>query len=157
MSSMVHHRERDSNDITNIPPPTLPKLLIPLNSQLQPILKLGLLIPTQTPQFSPVNSVSKVVERSVLDVLDDFVVFLGWVVEFLDEVAAEVSVGDFVVGPDVVDLADGALVEDCVEGVCCVASKEVTAGVHTASVKEKIAAAVEEAGEFGDDLYKEVK
>ena len=41
----------------------------------------------------------------------------------------EIDVADFVAGVDVVDLADDAFVENCVEGVGGVGGEEVAAGV----------------------------
>jgi len=43
-------------------------------------------------------------------------------------------------------------VQDGVEGVSGVSSVEVPAGVFAVAVEEEFSAALEEAGEFGDDL-----
>lgn len=72
-----------------------------------------------------------------------------------EELGAEGQVGDLVVGADVVDLPDVALVEDGVKGVGGVAGEQVAAGGGAVAVEDDGLAAVQEAGEFGDDLWGE--
>lgn len=73
--------------------------------------------------------------------------------ELLEEQRAEIEVGDFVCGADVVGLTNYTFVEDGVEGIGCVAGIEISASMFSVTMNEQLTAAVKEAGEFGDDLF----
>lgn len=142
-------------DLGDVTPPLLTESLVPLDSDANTLLERGLLVPTKVAELRAVDSVAAVVEGTVVGVLDPLVELLLGLVGDLkvgEELGAEGQVGDLVVGADVVDLADGTLVEDGVKGIGGVTGEQVTAGWGTVTVENDGLAAVQEAGELGDDL-----
>lgn len=89
----------------------------------------------------------------MLDPLVELLLGLVGDVKVGEQLGAERQVRDLVVGTDVVDLSDVALVQDRVEGVGGVAGEQVAAGGGTVTVEDDGLAAVQEAGEFRDDLW----
>lgn len=97
-----------------------------------------------------------IVEWTINGVFDPFVeLFLGLVgdVEVGEELGAEGQIGDFVVGSNIVNVVDFTLVENGVESIGCVTSKEVTAGWGSVSVENNGLTAVKEEGELGDNFW----
>ncbi|KFY44487.1 hypothetical protein V494_01461, partial [Pseudogymnoascus sp. VKM F-4513 (FW-928)] len=143
-------------DLGDVAPPLLAERLVPLDGDANALLERGLLVPAEVAQLGAVDGVAAVVEGAVVGVLDPLVeLLLGLVgdLEVGEELGAEGQVGDLVVGTDVVDLADGTLVEDGVKGVGGVTGEQVTAGGGAVTVENDGLAAVQEAGEFRDDLW----
>lgn len=104
------------------------------------------MIPAKFPQLGAVDSVTVVVERTVVGVLDPLVeLFLSlvWNVEVLQEVGAEGNVGDLVVGADVVGLTEGSLVENRVECISSIAGEEVTTGRRSIPMENERLSAVQ--------------
>lgn len=143
-------------DLGDIAPPLLTERLVPLHRDANSLLKRRLLVPAEVTQLGPVDGVAAVVEGAVVRVLDPLVQLLLCLVgdvEVGEQLGAERQVGDLVIGTDVVDLPDGALVQDGVKGVRGVAGKQVAAGGGAVAVEDDGLAAVQEAGEFRDDLW----
>lgn len=94
-----------------------------------------------------------VVEWSVVRVLDPAAAGAGAEGHLVKEPRAERQIADLVGRRDVVDLSEGAAVQDGVEGVGGVACVEVAPGGGAVAVEDHGLGAVEEAGEFGDDFW----
>lgn len=114
--------------------------------------------PAEFAKLGGVDGVAVVIERTIVCVLNPLAEVVGvksgggGKVEEGEEFGAELKVGDFVSGTDVVDLVDVTDVEDGVEGVDGVGGVEVAAGGFAGAVEDEGAVAMEEAGEFGDDF-----
>lgn len=135
----------------------LAKALVPVDGNAQTIGKARLLFPAEFAQLGAINSVTVVIKWPVVCVLDPLLEFLWGVVlnaNLLQEVAAQIQVGDLIVRADIVDVANLTLVQNSVKGISSVASKQVAPGWAAITVKNDGLSAVEQACEFGDDLCK---
>lgn len=70
----------------------------------------------------------------------------------LKQEGTELQIGDFVIRPHVVNLAQLAAVEDGVEGIGRVAREEVAPGRGAIAMEDDRLVAVQEASKFGNDL-----
>lgn len=141
--------------LADVAPPLLTELLVPVDGDAQAVGETGLLLPAELAQLGAVHSVAVVVERTVVGVLDPLLELLGGVVrdaDLLQQMAAQLQVGDLVVRADVVDLANLTAVHNGVESVGSIAGKKVAAGRATVTVQDNGLTTVQEAGELGDDL-----
>lgn len=146
-----------AEDLANVAPPLLTELLVPVDGDAQTVGEAGLLLPAELAQLGAVDSVTVVVEGTVVGVLDPLLELLGGVVgnaDLLQQVAAQLQVGDLVVRADVVDLANLTLVQDGVEGIGSIASEQVATGWATVTVQDNRLTTVQQASELGDDLCK---
>lgn len=73
--------------------------------------------------------------------------------ELFQKKRAELQVGNFIGGTDIVDLPNQPLVKDSIESIGSITRKEITAGVLPVAVEKQFFTTVEEAGEFGNNLY----
>lgn len=155
-----------------VPPPRLAEAAVPVHGDAQPFVEVGALPPAELPQLGAVDCVAAVVEGPVVGVLDPFpkrrLRFLprgggviscrcwGWqYAHDGEELGAEVQVGDFVRGTDIVNVPDVALVQNRVKRICGVAGVEVAPRGTAVAVEDDGLASVEEACEFGYDFFKE--
>ncbi len=144
-----------SEDLGDITPPLLTELLVPLDGDGESLLERSLLVPAQVAELGAIDGVAAVVEWAVVSVLDPLVEFLlggVWDLEVSKELGAEGQVGDLVVRANVVDLANGTLVENGVEGIGSITSEEITARWGTITVKDEWLTTVQQAGELWNDL-----
>ena len=142
--------------LADIAPPLLAEPLVPINCNLETLGEARLLLPAQIPELGTINSIAVVVEGSVVRVLDPLAELLRGVVRdahLRQELATDINVGNFVVGADVVDMTELALVEDSVESVRGIAGEKVATGRAAISVKDEGLAAIQETGELGNNFY----
>jgi len=146
-------------DLGDIAPPLLAELLVPVDGSGKSRLEWSLLVPAEVAELRAVDSVAAIVEWTVVGVLNPLVkLLLGGVgdLKVSQELGAEGKVGDLVVRADIVNLANGTLVENGVKGVSGVAGEEVTAGWGAITVEDEWLATVQQAGELRDDLCRKV-
>lgn len=144
-----------SENLGDVTPPLLSKLLVPLDGLGKSLLERSLLVPAQVAKLGAIDGVAAIVEWAIVGVLDPLVkLLLGrvWDLEVCEKLGAEGQVGDLVVGADVVNLADVSLVENGVEGIGSITGKQVAAGWGTISVEYEWLTTVQQAGEFWNDL-----
>ncbi len=91
---------------------------------------------------------------SVLDPLVELFLCAVGNFHICEQLGAKAQIGDLVIRSNIVDLANGTLVKDCVEGIGGVSGKEISSGWRTVTVENQRLATVQEAGEFGDDFCK---
>lgn len=143
--------------LADVAPPRLAEAAVPVDRHGQAVGEAGLLIPAQLPQLGAVDGVPVVVEGPVVRVLDPLGQLLVRVVRDAhlgEQLGAQRQVANLVVRPDVVDLAQLALVQDRVERVRRVAREEVSARRRAVAVQDDRLSSVEQAGELWDDLCK---
>lgn len=114
------HLRVSLEEVLDVAPPGLAVCSVPLDGQAEALVESGLLLPSKTLELGAVDGVASIVKGSIADMLHALVqVGFGFRRSTKDgeEVSAELRVGDFVGGRDVVDLADGAFVQNGVEGI----------------------------------------
>jgi hypothetical protein len=116
-------------DFGDVAPPLLAKFLVPVDRNGHTVREAGLLLPAELSELRSIDCVSVVIEGAVMCVLDPLVeLLLRRVrnVQVRKELRAQRQVGDLIVGANIVDLVHLALVQDRVESICRISSKQVS-------------------------------
>lgn len=140
----------------DIAPPSVSKTLVPVDGEPQALVEARLLAPTQLLELGRVHGISVIVERPIMGVLDPLLelgLVAGVNTHNLEQLAAQVDVGDLVDGAHIVRLSNLALVKDCVKGVARITGKKIAAGRGTVSMEDNWHAVMQQRGKLGDNFY----
>ena len=89
---------------------------------------------------------------SVFDPLVELLLCRMGDVQVCKELRAQCQVGDLIVGPNVVDVVHLTLMQDCVESIRRISSKEISSGRSAIAVQNNWLSSLQQAAEFGNDF-----